>query len=153
MNYSDELEKTFFRISKKGIAVIATSYKDDISIRPVSVVLYDKKIAFQTSTKLLKYQQIKKNPLVALSVDNISIQSIATIKDHPLKEKTFIDLFKNKHKSSFDNYSHMKSNCVIELKPLKIQRWDYINKEPYIVTLDLKEQTIQKERYQHDLED
>ena len=153
MNFFEELEKILNRISRKGIAIIATSYKDDVSIRPVSVVLYDKKIAFQTSTKLLKYQQIKENPLVALSVDNVSIQCRAVIKDHPLKESTFIELYKNKHKNSFNNYSHMKSNCVIELELLKIQKWDYINKEPYVITLDLKEQIIQEKPYQHGLED
>lgn len=149
MDYQTELEKTLNRIAKKGIAFLATSYKDKPSIRPVSVVLYDGKIAFQTSTKLLKYRQLEANPHVAFSVDNISVDCVATIKGHPTNELDFLTRYQDKHKGSFENYTHMQSNRVIELTPVRIQRWDYIDGEPYIVTLDLTNETLQNEHYSH----
>lgn len=156
VDYSAELEKVYQKIEKKGIAVLATACNpadSSISARPVSVVVIGDKIAFQTSTKLLKYQQISTNPSAALSIDNISITGNATILGHPLEEEEFIEKFRVRHKSSFENYSSMQSNRVIEIEPLHIKIWEYIDGEPYTATLDTKRKEIRKEHYQHGKED
>lgn len=147
--FEDELEKVLAKVAKRGIAVLATSAEDRVTSRPVSVVVYDGKIAFQTSTKLLKYQQIQKNQQVALCVDNIQIEGRAVIGVRPPEDVHFSKLYKEKHLGSYNNYSHMDSSRVIEIYPEKITMWIYKDKEPYIVTFQIKVQELEAEYYSH----
>lgn len=147
--FADELEKVLAKIAKRGVAVLATSAEDRVTARPVSVVVYDGKIAFQTSTKLLKYQQMQKNQRVALCVDNIQIEGTAVLGLRPAENMRFSEIYKEKHLGSYNNYSHMASSRVIEIQPEKITMWVYKDKEPYIVSFQIDTQELEAEYYSH----
>ena len=106
-------------LGENKIMVLATSCENRVTARNMSCVIIDKKIYFQRDKTFLKYQQILKNSNVALCVDNIQIEGTAKIKKHPFDEenKDFIGLFKKNYKGSFDNYSHMDNEVVVEIEP------------------------------------
>ncbi|MGL4697986.1 pyridoxamine 5'-phosphate oxidase family protein [Enterococcus larvae] len=147
--FENELKKVLAKVAKRGVAVLATSAADHVSSRPVSVVVYDEKIVFQTSTKLLKYQQIQKNQQVALCVDNIQIEGTAVLGGRPSEDHRFSEAYREKHLGSYTNYSHMDSSRVIEVQPQKIIMWVYKDKEPYIVTFQIDAQELEAEYYSH----
>lgn len=153
MEFMEEAAAILAHLEKRGVLMLATSYQDKVTARAISVVVYDGKIAFQTSTNLVKYQQIAMNPNVAFTVDNIQLLGKAEIKQHPFEVDRFAKSYQKKHAGSFDTYSHMRSNRVIEVTPLEVKRWDYIDGEPCIVTFDFQQKSISQVFYQHALED
>lgn len=151
--FQEELEKVLARVAKKGIAVLSTAAGEHVSSRPVSVVVYDEQIAFQTSTKLLKYQQMMDNQQVALCVDNIQIEGKAVLGVRPPENSQFSTVYKKRHLGSYNNYSHMDSTRVIEVQPEKITMWVYKDREPYIVTFQVSTQEIDAVYYPHSATD
>lgn len=147
--FEAELEKVLAKVAKRGIVVLSTSAENYVTSRPISVVVYDGKIVFQTSTKLLKYQQIQKNQQVAMCVDNIQIEGTAVLGGPPVEDNHFSQAYKEKHLGSYNNYSHMASTRVIEVQPKKITMWVYKEKEPYIVTFQMDTQELEAEYYAH----
>jgi general stress protein 26 len=149
INY-DLLENEFFeQLKKKQVMVLATSYENKVTARNMSCILINKKIYFQTNTSMTKFIQIFNNPNVALCVDNIQIEGVASIKNHPLAEKEFIDIYKEIHTGSYEAYSHMEGAVVIEVEPVYVTIWKYENGEPLRDFLDLRNKKATREIYDH----
>ena len=153
IDFDKAFQRTLSKLEKKGICILATSVNDKVTARSISIVIYDEKIAFQTSENTEKFQQIEQNQNVGLSIDNFQIIGQAKIKAHPFKEEKFIGRFKQKHAGSFKNYSDMKSERVVEVIPLEIKSWTYIEKEPFIMTLNVGKRTAFIEAYKHSPDD
>jgi uncharacterized pyridoxamine 5'-phosphate oxidase family protein len=144
------LEKEIFSLlGDKKIMVLATSYEDKVTARSMSCVINSGKIYCQTDKTFLKYNQMVKNHNVALCVDNIQIEGIAKIKQHPFTEenKGFIDIFKEKYKGSYENYSHMNNEVVVEIEPTFITLWKYENTQPFRDFLDIKKNKAYRQIY------
>ncbi|MGO2939761.1 MAG: pyridoxamine 5'-phosphate oxidase family protein [Pseudolactococcus laudensis] len=149
-NFQDYYAKVMAHIAKKGVGVLATANQNVPMTRMVSFVVYDDKIAFQTSKKLEKYVQIATNSAVALNFTNINIQGKARIQSgQVLTHEKFRALFQEKHQGSFDTYSHMASNRVVEISPETIVLWEYEAGEPFLIFLDVRHQTFRKAHYDH----
>jgi len=140
-------------LGENKIMVLATSCENRVTARNMSCVIIDKKIYFQRDKTFLKYQQILKNSNVALCVDNIQIEGTAKIKKHPFDEenKDFIGLFKKNYKGSFDNYSHMDNEVVVEIEPKYITLWKYKNGQPFRDFLDVTAKQAYRQIYDTNL--
>ncbi|HBM81132.1 MAG TPA: pyridoxamine 5'-phosphate oxidase [Clostridiaceae bacterium] len=136
-------------LRSKNIMVLATSSDDRVTARSVSCVVLNCRIYFQTDKIFLKCEQIVRNPNVALCVDNIQIEGNARIKGHPFGEenKVFIEKFKKVHNGSFNTYSHMKNEVVVEIEPLLITLWKYRDGRPFRDFLDLTNRRAHREYY------
>lgn len=135
------LEKEIFSIlGDKKIMVLATYCENKVTARNMSCIIINRKIYFQTDKTFLKYKQILKNPNVALCLDNVQIEGIAKIKKHPFDEenKEFIGIFKENYNSSYNNYSHMENEVVVEIEPTFITLWKYENAQPFRDFFDIK---------------
>lgn len=153
-HYQDYYEQVMTYIEKKGIGVLATADKNVPSTRMVSFVVYDGKLAFQTSCQLSKYQEIAQNAQVAVNFTAINIQGRAVIQaDQVMTHEKFVTLFQEKHLDSFETYSHMSSNRVVEVIPEQIVIWEYEAGEPYRVFLDIVKQTVERVHYDHSIND
>lgn len=149
INFNLLENEVFGLLSDKKIMVLATSYEDRVTARSMSCIIINKRIYFQTDKTFLKYRQMAKNHNVALCVDNIQIEGIAKIKHHPFAEenKEFIDVFKEKYKGSYENYSHMNNEVAVEIEPTFITLWKYENTEPFRDFLDIKKNKAYREIY------
>ncbi|WP_176718866.1 pyridoxamine 5'-phosphate oxidase family protein [Caloranaerobacter ferrireducens] len=137
----DALKREFIDLVKiKKFMVLATSKDNRATARSVSCVVIDSKIYFQTDKTFLKYEQIKSNPNVALCADNFQIEGYAKIKGHPFVEenRNFIEVFKKVHNGSFNAYSHMENEVVIEVEPKFVTAWKYENGKPFREFLDFR---------------
>ena len=142
-----EIEKI---LSKSKIGVLATSMNDKVTARSMSIVNSGITILFQTDKKMEKITQIMKNNKVAMCINNIQIEGIAKIRGKASEDKAFIELFKERHESSYKAYTHMESEVVIEIQPTRIQIWDYIDGEPFIKNIEMSTMKVAIEKYQKD---
>jgi uncharacterized pyridoxamine 5'-phosphate oxidase family protein len=133
--------------------VLATSYQDKVTARSMSCIIINRKIYCQTDKTFLKHNQMVKNPNVALCLDNIQIEGVAKIKQHPFAEenKGFIDIFKEKYKGSYENYSHMNNEVVVEIDPTFITLWTYENTQSFRDFLDIKQNKAYREIYDNSI--
>lgn len=132
MNFKVLENEIYAKLNGKLIMVLATSYQNKVYARNMSCVVIDKKIYFQTDKTFAKFDQMLNNPNVALCVDNLQIEGVATLKKHPFDEenKRFLEVFKAYHKGSYEKYSQMKNEIVVEVKPTLITLWKYEDGQP-----------------------
>ena len=149
LNFSLLENEIFNLLGDKKIMILATSYENRVTARSMSCVIINKRIYFQTDKTFLKYKQILQNHNVAMCVDNIVIEGIAKIKSHPFDEenKEFINIFKEKYRGSYENYSHMNNEIVIEIKPSYITLWKYQNTQSFRDFLDIIKNKADREIY------
>jgi general stress protein 26 len=149
INYEKLKNEIIDILNKLNTIILATSDYNRVTARTISIV-NDKLIIYcQTDSKFMKCEQIVKNPNIALSINNIQIEAEAKIKGHPLldENKEFTKLFKMKHQDSYNMYSHLESEVVIEFIPRLITLWKYNNDKPFRDFLDIKEKKAFREFY------
>jgi general stress protein 26 len=139
-NYMDQL-------SLKHIMVLATSSMDKVTARNMSVIYFENCIYFQTDSKMEKSEQIKENKNVALCIDNYQIYGKAYCigkwdDNEYIKEKYFLV-----HKASYEKYKNLITEVVYKVDIEIIKIWEYREKFPFIVTIDLKNNTIKEQEY------
>ena len=64
--FKEKLEKLFMDIGSSRKMVLSTSYQDKVTSRMMSIIVLDGCFYFQTDRTFRKYEQMKKNPNVAL---------------------------------------------------------------------------------------
>ncbi|HBE79558.1 MAG TPA: pyridoxamine 5'-phosphate oxidase [Firmicutes bacterium] len=149
LNYFEAEKEVIDSISKNKLMVLATSFENRVTARTMSIINKGITIFFQTDKNFIKYQQIERNPNVALCIENIQIEGIAKIKGHPYENSFFTDTFKIKHKGSYENYSHLTDEIVIEVEPHFITFWKYneTDRKPYRDFINVRERKAYREYY------
>ena len=149
IDYNKLEKETFDNLDKKKHIVLATCLNDEPTARTVSYIILDNKIYFQTDIKFDKCMQIEENNNVALCLDNYQIEGTAKILEHPLNEKNerFLNKFKQVHENSFKEYSTLEDEVVIEINPIFIKIWKYIDNKPYIEYLNIIDKVATRESY------
>ncbi len=127
--------------------VLASSYRDRVSSRMMSVVLVEGKFYFQTDKNFRKYEQIRKNANVALCMDNIQIEGLCREIGKPSNHKAFLEAYKKSFNSSYKKYSHLENERLFEITPTYIQRWQYVEGLPYIERFDMADGKYSIEEY------
>ncbi|MEG0514174.1 MAG: pyridoxamine 5'-phosphate oxidase family protein [Cetobacterium sp.] len=145
--YEKKLSELFRMIGKARKVVLSTSYDNRVTSRMMSFVIFDNKFYCQTDKTFLKYQQIKSNPNVALCIDNIQIEGIAKNIGKPLENKKFISLFKQYYKTSYEIYSFLENEILLEIEPTFIGVWTYKDFIPVREFYNLKTKEIKEELY------
>ena len=145
--YERKLSELFRTIGKVKKMVLSTSYDNRVTSRMMSFVIFDNKFYCQTDKTFLKYQQIKLNPKVALCIDNIQIEGIAKNIGKPLENKKFINLFKQYYKTSYEIYSFLENEILLEIEPTSIGVWIYKEFIPVREFYNLEIKEIKEESY------
>ncbi len=147
--FHKRLEEIFQKLGESQIMCLATSSEDRVTARSMSVIVMGQKFYFQTDRRFLKYNQILRNPRVALCFNNIQIEGICKEQGHPLsaENSSFSNKYNQYFKGSFDKYSHMDNEVVFEVQPKLISLWGYENGEPYQEFFDFENDTYRKSYY------
>ncbi|MGL4935865.1 MAG: pyridoxamine 5'-phosphate oxidase family protein [Cetobacterium sp.] len=123
--FNEQITKLFQGIGEAKKAVLSTSSNNRVTSRMMSFVIYERKFYCQTDKRFLKIEQISNNPKVSICIDNIQIEGIAQILGKPLENKNFIVLFKKHFKNSYENYSFLENEILLEITPTFISVWNY----------------------------
>jgi general stress protein 26 len=147
LNYSVMKEEVFNQLGSHKIMVLATSSEDRVAARSMSCIIMGSKIYFQTDKRFLKTQQMLKNSNVALCVDNIQMEGIAKIIGHSDDNPEFCETYKRYFRTSYDAYTHLQNQVIIEVEPTFITLWKYADNKPYRDFMDCIQNTAYREMY------
>ena len=149
LNYNALEKEVYESLGEKSIMILATSLGDRVTARSVSCIIFDKKIYFQTDRESLKYDQLSKNPNVALCVGNVQIEGTAELKGHPLGKENnwFRDMFKQNYSGSYETYSPMTREIIVEVKPKIFTLWKYEDGKPLRDYLNVTKTIAYREFY------
>jgi uncharacterized pyridoxamine 5'-phosphate oxidase family protein len=151
MEFKIELDNVYKQLGDSGIIVLATSAGDVTTARSMSYVVVAGKIYFQTESEMEKAVQMKQNPNVAFCQSNIAIKGTAKCRGRILSEENaeVMELYKQRHRGSYDAYSHMEKGELYEISPNFITVWNYIEGEPYRKYIDCENSKAWMEHYEH----
>jgi hypothetical protein len=92
-----------------------------------------------------KYEQIVKNPNVAVNIDFIQVEGTATLEGHPLDEKNsdFLEVFMRTQPDAFEEYNNNFRNteidvALVKIKPSKVALLGPVDGESCISILNVK---------------
>lgn len=132
------------------IMALATAYADYPMVRNVSCLFYNEKIYFKTDKNFRKTQQLLKNPQVALCFNGTQVEGKAVNKGLVVNEEGRI--FEKKYREylwqSYNAYSHLDSEILIEVTPEFVEIWDEdANRQAYQIFIDFRKKTAEYRPY------
>ncbi len=146
--YNVMMDEVFNQLGSNKVMVLATSFEDRVTARNMSCILMDHKIYFQTDKRFLKTQQMLKNQKVAFCVDNIQLEGIAKIIGGADEAPEFCEAYKRYFRASYDTYTHLINQLIIEVEPTAITLWRYADgRKPYRDFLDCVQNKAYREMY------
>lgn len=145
--FKEKLEKLFMDIGSSRKMVLSTSYQDMVTSRMMSIIVLDGCFYFQTDRTFRKYEQMKKNPNVALCIDNFQIEGVCRELGHPSENPDFCEEYEKSFKNSYDRYTSHAQERLFVVKPCYIQKWIYEDGEPFVEIFDLGEGSYSKTLY------
>jgi len=111
-------------LDKTVNVVLATSNsKGIVSTAQMVMVNNGLTVYMQTDSRFQKVKNIKENPNVALNIGRYNFKGTAKILGHPLENKMFIDKLKARSPKTYEDYSHIPENVIIEIKLTNIRVW------------------------------
>lgn len=126
MTFVEAQDLLFEKLGNSKIMALATSKDDYVMVRNVSCVFYHQKIYFKTDRNFRKTKQLLENPKVAMCWNGVQVEGIAVNKglvvDEP--ERTFETLYKKYLWGSYNAYSHIDTEILIEVTPKFVEIWD-----------------------------
>lgn len=126
MEFNEAVELMFKKLGDYKIMALASSVDDVVMVRNVSCLFYNQKIYFKTDKNFRKTQQLYANPNVAMCWNGVSLEGIAVNKGLVIDEeqRTFETLYKKFLWGSYNAYSHVDNEILIEVTPRFVEIWD-----------------------------
>ena len=150
MDFNIAVEIYNKKLGNYKIMALASSYNDYPMIRNVSCIFYNDKIYFKTDKNFRKTQQLFQNNKVALCYSGVSLEGIALNKGLVVDEKdrTFETKYKEYLWGSYNAYSHVDTEILIEVTPTFVEIWDDDeNKNAYQIFIDFIKQEATIKNY------
>lgn len=129
------------------IMALASCVDNYPMVRNVSCVFYNDKIYFKTDKNFRKTQQLYKNSRVAMCFNGVQVEGIAENKGLVVEEEGRV--FEQKYKEflwqSYNAYSHVDTEILIEVTPKFVEIWDEDenrNAFQIFIDFDTKEVTV-----------
>lgn len=150
LTFEEAVEIMFRQLGDWKIMALATSVNDHVTVRNVSCLFYDNKIYFKTDKNFRKTKQLFENPQVALCWSGIQVEGLAENKglvaDEPGKrfEKGYKEILWN----SYNAYSHVDTEILIQVTPKHVEVWDTSDGQyAYQLFIDFDSRTVEVKPY------
>ena len=150
LTFEEAVEIMFRQLGDWKIMALATSVNDNVTVRNVSCLFYDNKIYFKTDKNFRKTKQLFENPQVALCWSGIQVEGLAENKglvaDEPGKrfEKGYKEILWN----SYNAYSHVDTEILIQVTPKHVEVWDTSDGQyAYQLFIDFDNRTVEVKPY------
>ncbi len=150
MNYSQALEKIENILKITKFATLATANnKGEVSASQVCLTNKGLKVFVQTDKTFEKVKNIQENDNVALNLGAYYFKGKATIVGHPSVNLEFIELIKSKHLDTFNHYTNLPNEVLIEIELTEAKIWGIDNSKDIhnsetILVVDLKNKTTKE---------
>lgn len=146
MNYKEIQEIILKVLEATKFCVLATANKKGVvSASQMCLVNDGLTVFFQTDSAFEKIQNIKENPHVAINCGAYYFKGLAKIVGHPTKNKLFIEKLKEKHLPTYEHYTNLANEVLIEIKLIECKIWGVnkvknVNNQETILVVDLVSQ-------------
>lgn len=143
MEYSDIEKKCIAVLENAHFAILATANKQG-SVSTAQMCLINDGLTFymQTDKKYEKVRNILENPNVSINCGAYSFKGTAKILDHPNNYDHFIEKLKAKHIKTYEKYSHIRDEVLIEIDLMGARVWGGGNQDVHdqetILIVDFK---------------
>lgn len=153
LNYEQLQQEIMDILGKNKYWVLATSADNRVTARSMSIVNDGLKIYFQTETLLDKYQQMVANPNIALCYNNVQIEGKAESKGQVarLANQKIREMYCAHHKKSYERWQALEEQVFVEVQPVRITIWKYIDCKPCRDFLYIDERKAVREYYHPEL--
>lgn len=126
MNFLEAKEIYQKKLGSFKIMALASCVDNYPMVRNVSCIFYNDKIYFKTDKNFRKTQQLYQNSRVAMCFNGVQVEGIAENKGLVIEEEGRI--FEKKYKEflwqSYNAYSHVDTEILIEVTPKFVEIWD-----------------------------
>ena len=135
------------KIGTHNIMSLSTCVDNHVSSRSMSIIVYNGNFYCQTDETYPKFKQIVQNSNVALCYNNFSIEGECSVIGHPLDEDNnfFAERFKQYFNGSFEAYTALPTEKLLEIIPKLIYTWEYKHSKPYKEYYDFVNQLYRAE--------
>lgn len=150
MKYEELITRIENVLENTKFAVLATANKEGIvSACQMCIINNGLKVYFQTDSTFEKIKNIKENPHVAITVGAFYFKGIAKIVGHPTTNSDFIEKIKEKHPETYEHYTNLPSEILIEVDLTECKIWGIdnskdIHNEEVIQVVDLINRTTKQ---------
>lgn len=147
MDYEKILNNILKLLENTKYVVLATASKSGIvSASKMCIVNEGLKVYIQTDNRFEKIKNIRENENVAINIDSTYFKGKAKIIENPTNNKTFIKKIKEKHIETYENYTNLPNQVLIEIELIECKIWKFEiidgKREEVIKTINLKKHTI-----------
>ena len=150
MLFDEAVDLMFEKLGTHKIMAQAASVNDEVTVRNVSCIIYDKRIFFKTDKEFRKTKQLLANPNTALCFSGVQIEGVASnlgLVAHEQNRK-FAQLYQEYWATSYNAYPHTESEILIEITPRFVEIWDqHEDNRGYQVLLDYETKTVEVKQY------
>lgn len=145
--YDDLKIKALEDFPESALIALATSYKDDVSVRTMSCIKIDGDLYFQTDIHSVKAQQLTVQEKAGIAYQNYEIAGTCRLIGHPLDKNNafFLDIFKKYFPEAAKKYSALKQEALYRFVPTDIKIWNYVGSNAQIEHYDLANNEYFKE--------
>ena len=150
MEFNEAVEIMKKKMGDYKIMALASCVDNYPMIRNVSCLFYNDKIYFKTDKTFRKTQQLFKNNRVAMCFGGVQIEGTAINKGLVIDEEDhmFETLYKKFLWQSYNAYSHVDTEILIEVTPDFVEIWDEDeNRNAFQIFIDFNKHEIEYKPY------
>lgn len=144
LTYNEVKKELLEEIQKHNHGVLATSDGNFVTAREMMILTDGFKMYCFTANHTRKIKQIETNNNVALSINNVQVEGIATLKGHPSDKENagFMKMFAEKYPQAFEFWRGLLENPdsgfgIIEITPSKLTAYKTVEGNTYLDILNL----------------
>ncbi len=150
MNFTEAKQIMDHKLGDWKIMALASCVNDYPMVRNVSCIFYNDRIYFKTDKNFRKTKQLYTNNKVALCFNGVQVEGIAKIKGLVVEEKGRI--FEKKYKEylwqSYNAYSHIDTEILVEVEPKFVEIWDEDeNRKAFQLFIDFNTKSVEYKPY------
>lgn len=150
MNFTEAKKIYDEKLGDFKIMALASCVDNYPMVRNVSCVFYNDKIYFKTDKNFRKTQQLYKNSRVAMCFNGVQVEGVAENKGLVVEEPGRV--FEKKYKEflwqSYNAYSHVDTEILIEVTPKFVEIWDEDkNRNAYQIFIDFDTKEVVEKPY------
>lgn len=150
MNFLEAKEIYDKKLGDYKIMALASCVDNYPMVRNVSCVFYNDKIYFKTDKNFRKTQQLYKNNRVAMCFNGVQVEGYAENKGLVVDEEGRV--FEKKYKEflwqSYNAYSHVDTEILIEVTPKFVEIWDEDeHRNAYQIFIDFETEEVTVKAY------
>ncbi len=150
MNFLEAKDIYDKKLGDYKIMALASCVDNYPMVRNVSCVFYNDKIYFKTDKNFRKTQQLYKNNRVAMCFNGVQVEGYAENKGLVVDEEGRV--FEKKYKEflwqSYNAYSHVDTEILIEVTPKFVEIWDEDeHRNAYQIFIDFETEEVTVKAY------